>query len=119
VRCPLAPSFSELSVPVLILFAYFVAIAAARAAIAAALFAAVGAPALHGALTPDNIISDVLGRVQTGDVHAAVYDLTDQVIYVSYMAPFNSTASLPEMAYARPFTALDLGKLFAVAPPPA
>lgn len=75
--------------------------------------------ALHGALTPDNIISDVLGRVQTGDVHAAVYDLTDQVIYVSYMAPFNSTASLPEMAYARPFTALDLGKLFAVAPPPA
>jgi hypothetical protein len=50
VRCPLAPSFSELSVPVLILFAYFVAIAAALAAIAAALFAAVGAPALHGAL---------------------------------------------------------------------
>jgi len=53
--------------------------------------------ALHGALTPANIIADVLGRVQTGDVHAAVYDLTDQVIYVSYMAPINATGPpLPE-----------------------
>jgi hypothetical protein len=73
--------------------------------------------ALHGALTPENIIADVLGRVQTGDVHAAVYDLTEQVIYASFMAPINSTATLPEMAYARPFTALPLAPLFATPPP--
>ena len=73
--------------------------------------------ALWGALTPANIISDILGRVQTGDVHAAVYDLTDQVIYVSYMAPINSSATLPEMAFDRPFTALPLASLFALPPP--
>ena len=75
--------------------------------------------ALWGSLTPANIISDVLGRVQTGDVHAAVYDLTEQVIYVSYMARHNATDGLPEMAYARGFTALDLKALFALPPPAA
>ena len=74
--------------------------------------------ALYGKLTPANIISDILGRVQTGDVHAAVYDLTSQVMYVSFMAPNNSTGpAMPEMAYARPFTALALGPLFALPPP--
>jgi isopenicillin-N N-acyltransferase-like protein len=72
---------------------------------------------LWGALTPANIIQDVLGRVQTGDVHAAVYDLTDQQIYVSFMARHNQTDGLPEMAYARAFTQLDLNKLFELPPP--
>jgi hypothetical protein len=70
---------------------------------------------LHGALTPANMISDVLGRVQTGDVHIAVYDLSDQQMYVSFMAPLNTT--VPQMAYDRRFTQLDMAALWAEAPP--
>ena len=74
--------------------------------------------ALYGKLSPANIISDILGRVQTGDVHAAVYDLTSQVMYVSFMAPNHAPGpAMPEMAYARPFTALTLDPLFALPPP--
>jgi isopenicillin-N N-acyltransferase-like protein len=70
---------------------------------------------LHGALTPQNIISDIAGVVQTGDVHAAVYDLTDQQLYVSFMAHTNGTG--PMMAYDRAWTQLDLISLFALPPP--
>ena len=71
--------------------------------------------ALHGALTPANMISDVLGRVQTGDVHIAVYDLTRSAMYVSFMAPLNTT--VPQMAYDRQYTALDMPQMWAEPPP--
>jgi len=71
--------------------------------------------ALHGALTPANMISDVLGRVQTGDVHIAVYDLSEQAMFVSFMAPLNTT--VPQMAYDRKYTKLDMQALFAEPPP--
>ena len=70
---------------------------------------------LHGALTPANMISDVLGKVQTGDVHIAVYDLTRSAMYVSFMAPLNTT--VPQMAYDRQYTALDMPQLWAEPPP--
>jgi len=72
---------------------------------------------LYGALTPENMISDVLGRVQTGDVHIAVYDLTANFLYVSFMAPLNTT--VPQMAYDRQFTALDAEALWAEPAPSA
>ena len=70
---------------------------------------------VYGELTPQIIISDIAGVVQTGDVHAAVYDLTDQQLYVSFMARINGTG--PEMAYDRAWTQLDLPSLFSLPPP--
>lgn len=60
-----------------------------------------------GELTPENTISNVTANVQTGDVHLAVYDLTDQNMYVSFMRPKNSTLG-EKYAYQRPFIKLDL-----------
>ena len=67
----------------------------------------------YGALSPDYYISHVLPIVQTGDVHAAVYDLTDQLLYVSYEATNSSSVPIPFNAYDRQFTRLDLKALFA------
>lgn len=64
-----------------------------------------------GKLSPENSISNVTANVQTGDVHLAVYDLTEQDMYVSFMRPEGGTGE--QYAYQRPFTRLDLDKLFA------
>lgn len=72
---------------------------------------------LYGQITPENMISDMLGKVQTGDVHVAVYDLTDDALYVSFMAPLNTT--VPQMAYDRQYTRLDAAALWAEPAPPA
>lgn len=70
----------------------------------------------YGQLTPATIITDIAAHVQTGDVHAAVYDLTDQQLYVSFMAR-STDVGKPEMAYDRPWQQLDLASLFSLAPP--
>jgi len=70
----------------------------------------------YGALTPALIISDIAAHVQTGDVHAAVYDLTEQQLYVSFMARSTGDHG-PEMAYDRAWTMLNLPQLFALPPP--
>jgi hypothetical protein len=67
----------------------------------------------HGTLTPAATINDVLPIVQTGDVHAAVYDLTAQQMYVSFYVTNSSSVPLPKNAYDRAFTQLDLNALFA------
>ena len=67
----------------------------------------------HGSLTPQATVQDVLPIVQTGDVHAVVYDLTDQQMYVSFYVTQNSTVPEPKNAYDRAFTMLDLNTLFA------
>lgn len=69
--------------------------------------------AMYGSLTVENTISNLTAIVQTGDVHIAVYDLTEQILHVSFMASTNSTVPLPQMAYDRQFTRLDLNQLFA------
>ena len=46
-----------------------------------------------------------------------VYDLTDQQLYVSFMAKKSMAPGEPEMAYDRPWAQLDLNSLFALAPP--
>lgn len=66
----------------------------------------------YGSLTPENTIENILPIVQTGDVHAAVYDLTDQQLYVSFLATDNTTVPEPRMAYNRRFTRLNLTALF-------
>lgn len=73
----------------------------------------------HGSLTPAATINDVLPIVQTGDVHAAVYDLTDQQMYVSFYVTNSSSVPTPVNAYDRAFTQLDLLSLFAEQPPAA
>ena len=70
----------------------------------------------YGALTPEVIITHIAAQVQTGDVHAAVYDLTEQQLFVSFMAK-TTDAGQPEMAYDRPWAKLDLASLFALPPP--
>eukprot|EP00948_MAST-09A_sp_MAST-9A-sp1_P004194 g4194.t1 len=70
---------------------------------------------LHGKLSPSNTIRDVVPIVQTGDLHIAVYDLTDSVMYVANARGTNETG--PQMAYDRAFTKLDMKALFGTAKP--
>lgn len=72
-----------------------------------------------GDLTPEIIVSDVLPIVQTGDVHAVVYDLTDQQMYVSFYVTNSSSVQTPVNAYDRAYTKLDLNALFAEPAPAA
>jgi len=94
----------------------------------------------YGALTPEYYISNVVSIVQTGDVHVAVSDLSDQFLYVSYegacvtavlrapcpsqrtgtrphpsspAATQASSVPTPFNAYDRQFTRLNLTALFA------
>lgn len=66
---------------------------------------------LHGNLTAENTISDVTSYVQTGDVHIAVYDHAEMMIYVATARP--DGAAGPKNAYARQFTRLDMASVFA------
>lgn len=66
----------------------------------------------HGSLTEVNIIHDVLPTVQTGDLHAAVYDLTDSKMHVSFMRKADADVSEPHYAYERQFTRLDMKSIF-------
>lgn len=72
---------------------------------------------LYGNITPENTISNITSIVQTGDVHLAVYDLTEQLMYVSFMASTNSSVPEPQMAYDRQFTRLNLTDLFSAPAP--
>lgn len=68
----------------------------------------------YGQLTPAVTIQNILPIVQTGDVHAAVYDLTGDQLYVSFIRPMNTSyPQYPRMAYDRQFSQLDLPSLFA------
>lgn len=73
----------------------------------------------YGTLTPEVILHNITSVVQTGDVHAAVYDLTEQQMFVTFMARTNDTVATPQMAYDRQWTQLDLNALFALPPPSA
>ncbi|XP_077988523.1 protein dcd1A-like [Glandiceps talaboti] len=64
----------------------------------------------HGNITAENTIRDIVSIVQTGDLHIAVYDLTNSVMYVANAK--KDTASGPVWAYDRPFIRLDMAKLF-------
>jgi hypothetical protein len=67
----------------------------------------------YGQLTPDVTISNILPLVQTGDTHSVVYDLTGQMMYVSFYATDNSSVPNPPNAYDRQFTMLDMNAMWA------
>lgn len=66
----------------------------------------------HGVLTPEIAMSDVVARTQTGNLHVAVYDLSEEQMYVSFAA--NSSNTSPKQnAYERAYTQLDMAAVFA------
>ncbi len=65
---------------------------------------------VHGILTPENSITNVTAVVGTGDLHTAVYDLTDGILFVANARSVNQTG--PEQAYARQFIRLNLTSHF-------
>jgi hypothetical protein len=68
--------------------------------------------AMHGRITPELSISNITAVVQTGSLHVAVMDLTDQILYVANArGTQDDSGSLH--AYARHFIRLDAGKAFA------
>jgi len=64
----------------------------------------------YGNITVENTIKYILPAMQTGDTHVALYDLTNQFMHVAFVGAEN----LPNRnAYQRPFTRLNMPKLFA------
>lgn len=69
----------------------------------------------NGNWTADLAIQNVGSVAGSGDNHLAWYDLTNQIFYISFAAPFASSG--PPSAFNRQFTAFSLEQLFAVQPP--
>jgi len=65
----------------------------------------------HGDITPENTIRDITAITQTGDLHLAIYDLTDGVLFVANAR--RDGVSGPRMAYDRAFVRIDMNKVFA------
>jgi len=71
----------------------------------------------NGQLSPATMIQNVLPTVQTGDLHAAIYDLTNSVVYVSFMPRGQDPASTSLVyAYSGTWTKLDMAELWTVKP---
>ena len=69
-----------------------------------------------GSISANTMIHNVLPTVQTGNLHAAVYDLTDSAVYVSFMPRGQDPAAAPVYAYAAQWTKLTMADLWAVEP---
>mmetsp|Transcript_4390 Transcript_4390/g.14261 ORF Transcript_4390/g.14261 Transcript_4390/m.14261 type:complete len:506 (+) Transcript_4390:1-1518(+) len=86
----------------------------------------------YGNITPQVAVHDIVSIVQTGNLHIAIYDLANDVMYVSFAAKDGDLLGAPfaepdpdfyegapngKMAYDRQFTQLDMGALWDEAPP--
>ena len=70
----------------------------------------------HGKLTAELTIREINPRVQTGNLHVAVYEIEQQTMYVAFSAGAKQRAlGGPVFAYERPYARVDVGALFAVA----
>ncbi|CAK8694659.1 unnamed protein product [Clavelina lepadiformis] len=69
----------------------------------------------HGKLTAEIAIRDVVSIIQSGSTHIAIYDLTHDLMYVSFSK--SDSESGPKAAYDRQFIQLDTDALFAVSSP--
>lgn len=69
----------------------------------------------YGNITVENMVANFASIVGTGDNHLAWYDLTNQVLYASFAAPFGVGG--PQSAFDRQFTSFDLGLLFSAVLP--
>jgi hypothetical protein len=68
----------------------------------------------HGHITEVNTIHDIIPTVQTGNLHAVVYDLTAGQAHISFMRRSYADESEPLYAYERQFNRVDMDALFAV-----
>ncbi|EGD79182.1 hypothetical protein PTSG_09912 [Salpingoeca rosetta] len=66
----------------------------------------------HGNITPQNTIEEITAITQTGDLHLAVYDLTDTILYVANAR--RDGVDGPVKAYDRPFVRIDMKPVFAL-----
>ncbi|CAF1459718.1 unnamed protein product [Rotaria sordida] len=71
--------------------------------------------AQYGQITPETTIQSIPAVVKTGDVQVAVYDLTDNMLYVANARGEGEHGPLP--AYQRQFIKLDLNIEYARVPP--
>jgi len=67
--------------------------------------------AQYGQITPESSIQNISSIVKTGDVHLAVYDLSDNILYVANGR--GSKEQGPKPAYDRQFIKLDLNVEYA------
>jgi len=67
----------------------------------------------HGSISEVNTIENILPTVQTGDLHAVVYDLTESLMHVSFCRRASADESEPHYAYERQFTRLHMKDIFA------
>jgi len=73
----------------------------------------------HGSIDEVVTVHDILPTVQTGDLHIAIYDLTDMKLHVSFCRSAAADPTEPHYAYERQFTRLDMASIFAVPNPSA
>lgn len=71
----------------------------------------------HGMIDENVITQNILPTVQTGNLHAVVYDLTTSKMLISFSRSSSADPSEPEFAYERQFTILHMADVFAQAPP--
>lgn len=65
----------------------------------------------YGQVTPESTIRNITSVAKTGDLHVAVYDLTDNILYVANARATNQTG--PFEAYHRQFVKFDLNVEYA------
>ena len=73
----------------------------------------------HGSIDPSVTIHNILPTVQTGNLHIAVYDLTQSLMYVSFCRRSASPETEPLNAYERQFILLDMHSIFSEPKPEA
>jgi len=67
----------------------------------------------HGAIDEVVTIKNILPTTQTGNLHIAVMDLTEQTMHVSFCRGEKADPSEPHYAYERQFTRLNMKEMFA------
>lgn len=65
----------------------------------------------YGQITPESSIRNITSVAKTGDLHVAIYDLTEMILYVANARGSNETG--PDEAYRRQFVRIDLNVEFA------
>lgn len=68
---------------------------------------------LHGNVTAENTIREIVSLVQTGSLHVAVHDFAAEQMFVSFHVPDGFPKDAPQKAYERSFTRLDMRAMFA------
>jgi isopenicillin-N N-acyltransferase-like protein len=71
----------------------------------------------HGSIDETVTMQNILPTVQTGSLHIAVYDLTEQNMHVSFSRSAAADPSEPFHAYERQYTRLRMKDMFAQQPP--